>query len=186
MALAAEQREHVAVLLGEGFGLLHVVADAGKTLEVFPDIGACLLALDAELVGEPKCRDAVDDAEIDRLGAPAHLARHAFHRNAEHFGSGHGVNVEAVAERLLQGLDICDLGQQPQLDLRIVGGDELHSRRRYKRAPDLAALLGADRDILQVGLGGREAAGRRGRQRIVGVDALRGRIDVARQRVGIR
>ena len=102
VALAPEQREHIAVLLGERLGLFHVVADAGEALEIFLDVGAGLLALDAELVGEPERRDAVDDAEVDRLGAAADLARHALHRHAEHFRRRHGVNVEAVAERLAQ------------------------------------------------------------------------------------
>ena len=35
------------------------------------------------------------------------------------------MNVEALAEGFLQRLDVGDLGKQPQLDLRIVGGDEL-------------------------------------------------------------
>ena len=42
-----------------------------------------------ELLGEPECRDAVDDAEIDRLGAPPRFARHAFDGHAEHFRCGH-------------------------------------------------------------------------------------------------
>ena len=45
VALAAEQGEHVAVFLGEGLGFLHVVADAGKALEIFLDVGARLFAL---------------------------------------------------------------------------------------------------------------------------------------------
>ena len=176
VALAAEQREHVAVLLGERLGLVHVVADAGEALEIFLDVGAGLLARDAELVGEPERRDAVDDAEVDRLGAAAHLARHALHRHAEHLRRGHGVDVEAVAEGLLQRLDVGDLGEQPQLDLRIVGGDELVARRRDEGAADLAAFLGADRDVLQVRLGGREPAGRRRGQRVARVHAV-GRAD---------
>ncbi len=74
VTLAAEQGQHVAVLLGERLALLHVIADAGKALEVFPDIGGGLLAGDAELVGEAEGGDAVDDAEVDRLGAATNLA----------------------------------------------------------------------------------------------------------------
>jgi len=58
------------------------------------------------------------------------------------------VNVEALAERLLQRLDAGDLGQEPQLDLGIIGGDELVSVGRDEGAPDLSALLGADRNVL--------------------------------------
>ena len=172
VAFAPEQREHIAVLLAERLGLFHVVADAGEALEIFLDIGAGLLARDAELVGEPERRDAVDDAEIDRLGAAAHLARHALHRHAEHFRGGHGVNVEAVAEGFPQRLDVGDLGQQPQLDLRIVGGDELVAGRRDEGAADLAAFLGADRDVLQIGLGRGQPPGRRRGERVAGVHAV--------------
>jgi hypothetical protein len=65
----------------------------------------------------PEGGDAVDDAEVDRLGAAADLARHVLDRHAEHFRRRHGVDVEALAEGLLQRFDIGDGGQQPQLDL---------------------------------------------------------------------
>jgi hypothetical protein len=86
-------------------------------LEVFLDVGGGLFARDAELVGETECRNAVDDAEIDRLGAAPDFARHALDRHAEHFRCRHGVNVQTVAKRLLQHGNVGDLGEQPQLDL---------------------------------------------------------------------
>ena len=79
----------------------------------------------AELRGEPECRDAVDDAEVDGLGAPPHLGRHALDRHAEHLGRRHGVNVEPVREGLRQLRDVGDVGQHAQLDLAVVGGDQL-------------------------------------------------------------
>src|SRR5262249_10639321 len=139
MAFAAEQREHIAMLLCERLGLLHVVADAGETLEIFPDIGAGLVAADAELIGEPERRDAVDDAEIDRLGAAADFAGHVFHRYAEHFRGRHGVNVEPVAERFAQLLDARDLGGGPPLDLRGIRRDGLLAPAGNERAAGFAA-----------------------------------------------
>ena len=185
VAFAAEQREHIAVLLREHLGRFHVIADTGESLEIFADIGAGLLAADPELVGEPEGGNAVDDAEIDRLGAAAHLAGHVFDRHAEHFRRRHGVNVEVLAERLAQLLDARDLGEKPQLDLRIVRRNELHPRRGDKRAADLAAVLGADRDVLQIRLRRRQPSGRGRSQRVIGVHAVRGRIDEAGQRIGI-
>ena len=35
------------------------------------------------------------------------------------------MNVEPLAERVAQRLDTGDLGEKPQLDLRIIGGDSL-------------------------------------------------------------
>ena len=52
------------------------------------------------------------------------------------------MNVEPIAERLAQRRNIGNLGQQPQLDLRVVGRDELRPRVRDEGAPDLAPLLG--------------------------------------------
>ncbi len=52
MDLAAERRHHVAVLARVVLGPLHVVADAGITLEVLADIFLGLLLADTELVGE--------------------------------------------------------------------------------------------------------------------------------------
>ena len=68
---------------------------------------------------------------------------------------------------------------------RVVGRDELGARRRDEGGADLAALLGADRDVLQVRLGGGEPARRRRRQRIGGVHPAGLRVHIARQRVGI-
>ena len=84
MAFAPEERKDIAVLLGERFACFHVVAYAGKPLEILSDIGPGLLALDPELVGEPERRDAIDNPEIDGLGATAHIRRHALDGNSEH------------------------------------------------------------------------------------------------------
>ncbi len=72
-----------------------------------------------------------------------------------------------------------------QLDLAVVGRDELASLRRDEGAPDLAPLLGADRNVLQVGLRRRQAPGRRRSERVGRVDAAGRGIDEARQRVGV-
>ena len=121
----AEHGLDVAVIVGEFLGRFHVVADAGEALEVGLDVLARLLARNAELVGQPERRDAVDDAEVDRLGAPARLGRHVLDRHAEHFRRRHGVNVEAVGERLLELRNVGDVGEHAQLDLAVVGGDQL-------------------------------------------------------------
>src|SRR4029078_36841 len=52
---------------------IHIGADAGEAFEVGFDVGRRLVLGDAELVGEREGGEAVDDAEVDRLGAPAHL-----------------------------------------------------------------------------------------------------------------
>ena len=59
--------------------------------------------------------------------------RHALDRHAEHFRGGHGVNVESVGEGLLQLRNVGDMGEQAQLDLAVVGRDQLVARRRRRR-----------------------------------------------------
>src|SRR5690349_22968527 len=61
-----KNRFDIAMLANESFGLFHVIADAGKPLEIFPDIGIGFTPRDAKLIGKPESRNPVDDAEIDR------------------------------------------------------------------------------------------------------------------------
>ncbi len=124
MDAAAEDGLDVALVVREFLGRVHVVADAGEALEVGRDVLARLLLGNAELGGEAESGNAVDDAEVDRLGAAADFARHVLDGNAEHLGCGHGVDVEVVCERLLQLRDVGDVGEHAQFDLRVVGGDE--------------------------------------------------------------
>ena len=63
------------------------------------------------------------------------------------------MNVDAFLEGFAQCRHVRDFGQEPQLDLRIVCRDQLFARRRHEGAADLAALLCAYRDVLQVRLG---------------------------------
>ena len=95
------------------------------------------------------------------------------------------MDVEPLGEGLLQGGNVGDMGEDAQLDLAVVGRDQLHALRRDEGAPDLAALLGADRDVLQVRLRRREPPGGRRGQRVGGVHAAGRRIDEAWQRVGV-
>ena len=98
---AAEQGFDIAVFARKLFRPLHVIANSGESLEILFDVGARLLARDAELVGEPKAGDAVHDSEIDRLRASSDLAWHAFDWHAEYFRGSHGVNVEPLGEGVL-------------------------------------------------------------------------------------
>jgi hypothetical protein len=63
------------------------------------------------------------------------------------------VNVLAVPEGVLQRVDIGDVSQQAQLDLGIVGRHDDIALIGGEGFADLAAFLGADRDVLQVRLG---------------------------------
>ena len=76
------------------------------------------------------------------------------------------MNVEPIGKCLLELRNIGDVSEHAQLDLRIVGRDQLVALFGDEGGADFAAFLGADRDVLQVGIGRGEPA-RRGRsQRI--------------------
>ena len=66
-----------------------------------------------------------------------------------------GAGRERGAQRRVAG----DVGHDAQLDLRVVGGHQRAPRRGDEGAPHAPALLGADRDVLQVGVGGGQPPG---------------------------
>ena len=80
--------------------------------------------------------------------------------DAEDLGGGRRVDVLAGAEDPLQHSLVGDVGEDPQLDLAVVGGDAAVARLGDEAAAERAADLGADRDVLQVRVGAREAPGR--------------------------
>jgi hypothetical protein len=128
----AEQGLHMAVGLRELDGFGHVGLDAGEALEIAVDEALRLGARDAQVAGQAKARDAVDHAEVDRLGLAADVGRHLVQRHVEHLGRGHGVDVDAVLERLLQRRDVGDMGQDAQFDLGIVQADQHLAGRATK------------------------------------------------------
>ena len=84
------------------------------------------------------------------------------------------------------------VGQDPELDLRVVGGDQRHvGTAGDERAPDPSTERRPDRDVLEVRIGRRQPAGRRdglveGRvQPAIGRDEVRQRLDIRRAELGV-
>ena len=75
--------------------------------------------------------------------------------------------------------------EDAQLDLRVVGRDQPIAGLGDEGAADLAANLGADRDVLEVRIAARQPAGCRNRLVERRVDAARVRVDQQRQRVDV-
>ena len=75
--------------------------------------------------------------------------------------------LERVDERLVAR----QVREHAQLDLRVVGGDQHVPAVGDERAPDLPAELGANRNVLQVGIAAAQPAGRRDRLVEAGVHA---------------
>ena len=182
---APEQGFDIAMFAREGLGLFHVIANARKTLKIFLDVLIGLTARDAELIGKAEGGDAVDDAEIDRLGPAADFGRHALDRHTKNLRRGHGMNVEPIGKGVTQCLDTRDMGKQPQFDLAVIGADQQMPLLGDESGADAAAFFGADRDVLQIGIGRGQTPGRGGRHRVRGMNAPGLRIDVTRQGIGI-
>src|SRR5688500_1317757 len=105
--------------------------------------------------------------------------------NAKDFRGGGAVHVFAVGEGAAQVLVAREVRHDAQLDLRVVGRDDLRAGRGAEAFADAAARGGADRAVLQVGLVGREASRDRGHLRVGGMHAAGGRVDASRQLVGV-
>ena len=125
---------------------------------------------------EPVRGQPVDHAEIDRLGDPPHgFVDRRLGDPEDPRGDGR-VDVVVRGKGPAQGRIVGIMGQNPQLDLRVVGRQERPARAaRDERLADLAPVLGPDRDVLEVGVARAEPAGRRHALVERGVDpAVRG------------
>src|SRR5690606_36121445 len=123
------------------------------------DVVLRLAAADAQLPGQAPGAHAVHEAEVDRLGGATLVGTHLLQRQAEDLGGGGTVDVLAALEGAQQALVAAEVGHDAQLDLRVVAGDHLPPRRGDEGGADAAAVLGADRDVLQVRVVGAEPAG---------------------------
>ena len=90
----------------------------------------------------------VHDAEVDGLAGRTQLRRDLALGDVVDFGGGGAVDVRTVQKRLLHVLVACDVRQNAQLDLRVVGVHEGLARARHKVAAQAAAQLGADGNVL--------------------------------------
>ena len=90
-------------------------------------------------------------------------AVHLLGVDPEHLGGNRRVDIDAIAKRLLHRQVTAEVSQHAEFDLRVVGTQQQHPLvARHERPPDLSALDGADRDVLQVGVQRTESAGRGG------------------------
>ena len=138
----------------------------------------------SQLRGEPEGGDSVDDAEVDGLGAIARFLVHLFDGDAEDFARGERVDVDVFRVGAHQQRIAAEMREQPQLNLRVVGGKQLGARGGDESGANFAAELGADGNVLEIRIDGREPARGRGGGLERGVDARFG-IGEQRQSVDI-
>jgi hypothetical protein len=186
VAPPSEHRRGVAVVGRRDDRRVEEGAHLREPLEVGRDDLGRLVRRDAELLAEPERGQPVRQPVVDRLGAVAQRPVDRVERQVEHLRGGGRVHVLLRGERVEQPLVAREVGHDPQLDLGVVGHQQLvEALPRHERPPDLASLVAPDRDVLQVRVRGRQAPGRRDRLRQRRVDATRGRVDQRRQRVHV-
>ena len=164
---------------------VHVVADFRVAREVGVDVVGGLAARDVQLARKAEGAHAVDEAEVDGFGVAALFATDGFGRDAEDFGGGRPVDVVATRKGGEQAGVGGEVRHDAQLDLGVVGGEYLPAVFRDEGAADAAAGFAAHRDVLQVGVGGGEAAGAGDGLVVAGVDAPGVRVDEFGQAVGV-
>ncbi len=159
LAAALEHRLDIAVALGLGDALFEEGRDAGEALLVAVDDLRGLGVGDAEAPSEAEGGDAVDDAEVDHLRAAALVLGDLLERDAMDLGGDGGVDVLPFEEGLDERGVARQMGEDAELDLGVVGGDEDMAGVGDEGLADVAADLGADGDVLEVGVAGAEAPG---------------------------
>ena len=150
----------VAVFVRKGDIGVDVVLDVGILCKILVNQFGSFFARDTQLFAEAKRADAVYDAEVDGLGIAAQVLAHLFHRDAVDFGSGGGMNVVVVGEGVNHVAVMGKGGDDAQLDLRVVGGQQdIVVVAGHKGAADFAAPFGAYGDVLQVRIAAGKASG---------------------------
>src|SRR5439155_1537216 len=141
---------------------------------------------DAELAGEGEGSLPVNRGEVDGLGARPDLGGDLLLGHAEDERRGLSVNIPAPLERLHERRVAGEMGEQPQLDLGVVGGEQHRTGRSDERASNIFAARRANGDIRAVRVRGREPARRGARLVEARVDASGPRVDIRGQRVHVR
>src|SRR5262252_10571732 len=101
-----------------------------------------------------------------------HLRRDGVQRNAINLAGDSRMEVVSLRESLEKSLILRKMRQHSQLDLRIIRREQHVIWRCDESAPDLAAHLTANRDVLQVRRRRRQAPGGGGCLLIRRVDSI--------------
>mmetsp|Transcript_54503 Transcript_54503/g.129459 ORF Transcript_54503/g.129459 Transcript_54503/m.129459 type:complete len:219 (-) Transcript_54503:1102-1758(-) len=147
-----EQCLHEPVFLSKGLGVRHVLSDPGVLGEIRFDECLGFFNRDRETFRQARRGLPVNDPEVDGFGARAERWRHLLHRNTEHLGRSLAMDIDAVAEGVLQGREVGHVCQQPQLNLGVVSGEKHPVPSGLEGLADVGAFLGGCRDVLQVRL----------------------------------
>ncbi len=166
-----QDRRGVAVLARLVDDLPQVVADPAEPGEIGVHLRLGVLGGDPQLLRQPVGRQAVGQPVGHRLDPAPQFVVDLADRHPESPGGDIVMQILTGAERLDEPLVAGEVRHDAHLDLAVVGRHQLRvAAADDEDLPDPAALLGANRDVLQVRIGRGQPAG--GRDRLVqrGVD----------------
>ena len=115
-------------------------------------MGLSLFSVDVESLRQAVRLHAVQQPEVDHLGLPPLVRGHRVEVDLVDPGRGGGVHIDIPVKGVNQTGVGGQMGQDSQLDLRVVGNQEQVALIGGEGAADRSALLGADRDVLKVWL----------------------------------
>ena len=95
------------------------------------------------------------------------------------------MHIEVVPEGMQQTFVLGQVSHDAQLDLRVVRRHQFVAERRDKRLADTPAFGGANWDVLQVRVTGRQPSGGCDGLMVGGVNAPSARVDLLRQAIGV-
>ena len=149
-AAAPQDRFHIALAQGQAFLHFQIGEDAGVTLPVTAQEVLGLGLAHACFSGETLGTHAIDHTEVDRLAEPPFVGADLVFVKQE--AGGEGMDIIPLVEGLDQHLFPREVGEDAQLDLGIVGADQLPAFLGQEGLADPTTELGADRNVLEVGI----------------------------------
>ena len=115
-------------------------------------MGLGLFSVDVEPLRQAVRLHAVQQSEVDHLRLSPLVGSHRVEVDLVDPGRSGSVHVDIPVEGVNQPGVGGQMGQNSQLDLRVVGNQEQVSLIRGEGTTDRSTLLGADRDVLKVWL----------------------------------
>ena len=122
----------------------------------------CLAPRDPGPRGQAEVAHPIGDPEVHHLGHRALVGGHFRRLLVEHPGGRLSMDVRPAGEGVTEMLVARDVGEDAQLDLRVVRGEERHvGAAGDERVADPPAERRPDRDVLEVRIRRAQAPGRR-------------------------
>ena len=141
------------MLAGEGNSSLDVIFHLREALKVATDDLLRLFGRDVQLLCQALGADAVDDPKVEDLCFPPHLFGDRFWDYSEAARRRLRVDVFTSGEGGAQPFVARKVGEDTQLNLRIIGTQQAITFGSDEGAPNLFAPFATNGDVLKVGFG---------------------------------